>query len=107
MALVPRQETEIVLYTQGLSRSERRRIENSVREVDLNEALHARHHRLRMRNANQLMKDASGYDSAYDAEIQATLDANESPRLEDATDKRWATWQKISARIVESAYGDG
>jgi hypothetical protein len=42
VALVPRQETEIVLYTQGLSRSERRRIENSVREVDLNEALHAR-----------------------------------------------------------------
>jgi hypothetical protein len=34
VALVPKQQTDIVLYTQGLSRTERRRIEEHVREVD-------------------------------------------------------------------------
>jgi hypothetical protein len=53
-----RKAADIVPYAQTLRRSERRRIEERMREMYLNEELHARHHRSRLANAYRLKQQA-------------------------------------------------
>ena len=105
MALVPKGPTDIALYGQGRSWWERRQIEATIREVDLAEDLHGRYARRRMRNANRLMRETAEMDEGFDAEQQARLDRNRSPRLEDISEERFEQWRRISGRIIGQAYG--
>ena len=103
MALVPKGPTEIVPYGWW----ERRQIEATIRQVEQIEDLEGRRVRLRMRNANRLMRETSELDEKYEAEMQSRLDRNASPRLEDVAEERFEHWRKISARIIDGAYGNG
>jgi hypothetical protein len=105
VALVPKGPSDITPCSRGLSWWERRQIEATIREIDLHEDLRGRHARRCMRNANQLMRETAAMDEGFDEELQARLDRNRSPRLEDTTDERWEQWRKISGRIIDETYG--
>jgi hypothetical protein len=108
MALVPKKPSDLVPYdTRGLTRSHRRYMEMEYQERALRQEGDALLSQQEQRNLGRQARLIADELTELNADFQSKIDANDSPRLEEALEQLFAGTKALSFRTLGAGFGNG